>query len=154
MGGPAGPADQGRRVSAVLYASVDSPIGDLLLTGDGHALHGLHMTEGRRPVGIDPAWRRSAEAFAAVRAQLTEYFAGERTRFEVVLDMAGTPFQRRVWTELEAIPYGTTITIRVTAQFAAGRFIRLKVVRSGSRLSEQVFCMRPGSKKLRKRGCV
>ena len=51
-------------------------------------------------------------------------------------------------------PYGTTITIRVTARYAAGRFIRLKVVRSGSRLSEQIFCMRPGSKKLRKRGCA
>ena len=54
----------------------------------------------------------------------------------------------------KSLPYGTTITIRVTARFAAGRFIRLKVVRSGSRLSEQIFCMRPGSKKLRKRGCT
>ena len=97
-------------MSAVLYTSLDSPIGELLLTGDGHALHGLHMTEGRRPVGIDPAWQRSDEAFAAVRAQLSEYFAGERTRFEVALDMAGTPFQRRVWAELEAIPYGETIS--------------------------------------------
>ncbi len=53
-----------------------------------------------------------------------------------------------------SLPYGTTITIRVTAKYAAGRFIRLKVVRSGNRLSEQIFCMKPGSRKLRKKGCA
>ena len=97
-------------MSAVLYTSIDSPIGELLLTGNGNALSGLHMTEGRRRVRIDPAWQRFEEPFAAVGAQLTEYFAGERTRFDVALDMAGTQFQPRVWTELETIPYGETIS--------------------------------------------
>ncbi len=97
-------------MSGVLYTRTGSPIGELLLTGDRHALRGLHMLEGRRPVRIDPAWKRSDEAFEVVGAQLTEYFAGERTEFEVALDMAGTPFQRRIWTELEAIPYGETIS--------------------------------------------
>ena len=97
-------------MSAVLYTSFDSPIGELLLTGNDHVLRGLHMTEGLRPVRIAPAWQRSEEAFAPVCAQLREYFDGERTRFDVALDMAGTQFQRRVWTELETIPYGETIS--------------------------------------------
>ena len=68
------------------------------------------MVEGRSPVRTEPGWRRCDEAFAAVRGQLEEYFAGERTLFDVALEMEGTPFQRRVWRELEAIPYGETIS--------------------------------------------
>ena len=42
--------------------------------------------------------------------QLEEYFAGRRTRFDLPLDLQGTPFQRRVWSALLAIPYGETLT--------------------------------------------
>ena len=42
-------------------------------------------------------------------AQLAAWFAGERTRFELPLDLqAGTPFQQDVWTALLAIPRGGT----------------------------------------------
>jgi methylated-DNA-[protein]-cysteine S-methyltransferase len=45
---------------------------------------------------------------AAVRAQLTEYFAGERREFDLPLRAAGTPFQQSVWSALREIPYGET----------------------------------------------
>ena len=48
--------------------------------------------------------------------QLQEYFAGKRTAFDVPLDVAGTPFQKRVWEAVEAIPYGQT---RTAAELAA-----------------------------------
>ena len=35
----------------LLYTTIDSPIGELLLLGDGRALHGLYMQEGRKPIG-------------------------------------------------------------------------------------------------------
>jgi methylated-DNA-[protein]-cysteine S-methyltransferase len=94
----------------LFYARTPSPIGELLLVGDGHALHGLHMQEGRTAVAVDPEWRRADEPFADVRRQLSEYFDGERLDFDVPLAMAGTPFQRRVWDELREIPYGDTTT--------------------------------------------
>jgi O-6-methylguanine DNA methyltransferase len=40
--------------------------------------------------------------------QLEEYFAGNRRRFELALDVRGTPFQRRVWDAVAAVPYGQT----------------------------------------------
>lgn len=43
-------------------------------------------------------------------AQLDEYFAGSRRRFDIPLLLVGTPFQKSVWTELLAIPYGSTIS--------------------------------------------
>ena len=43
-------------------------------------------------------------------AQLDEYFAGERTDFDVRMELDGTDFQRQVWSELTRIPYGETIS--------------------------------------------
>jgi methylated-DNA-[protein]-cysteine S-methyltransferase len=40
--------------------------------------------------------------------QLQRYFAGEAREFDLPLDMQGTEFQKRVWRELLAIPYGET----------------------------------------------
>src|SRR4051794_7568657 len=94
--------------SQVLYTRLDSPIGELLLTGDGRALSGLYMQEGRRPVQVRPDWIPSEEPFADARIQLAEYFEGRRQEFELALAAAGTPFQLRVWRALREIPYGTT----------------------------------------------
>jgi len=43
-------------------------------------------------------------------AQLKEYFAGTRRQFEIPLLLTGTEFQKRVWTELQNIPYANTTT--------------------------------------------
>jgi methylated-DNA-[protein]-cysteine S-methyltransferase len=93
-----------------MYTTLDSPIGELLLLGDGRALRGLYMQHGRRPIEIASAWERSAEPFAGVAAQLREYFAGERTTFDTPLALDGSPFERRVWRALQEIPYGQTIS--------------------------------------------
>ena len=41
-------------------------------------------------------------------AQLQAYFAGRLRDFDLPLDLQGTDFQKRVWRELERIPYGKT----------------------------------------------
>jgi methylated-DNA-[protein]-cysteine S-methyltransferase len=93
----------------VLYTTVDSPIGELLLLGDGHALHGLWMRHGRT-VLARPGWTRADGPFEDARGQLAGYFAGRRLAFDLPLAMAGTPFQVRVWRALLEIPYGETTT--------------------------------------------
>jgi methylated-DNA-[protein]-cysteine S-methyltransferase len=91
-----------------LYTLFDSPIGELLAVGDGVSLTELHMQGGRTRASIDPSWVRDDAAFAEVRDQLDQYFAGRRSSFDVPLAMAGGPFERRVWDELLTIPYGQT----------------------------------------------
>lgn len=100
-----------------IWTTMSSPVGDLLLTGDGHSLEGLYLDAGRSQVRANgdrrdsspmrPA-RRSDDAFADARTQLSEYFDGTRTAFELALRPKGTPFQLRVWEALRQIPYAAT----------------------------------------------
>ena len=92
----------------MLYTSFDSPIGELRAVGDGRALRGLYMQEGRTAIAVDTEWHAADEPFAEVRTQLADYFAGRRTTFDLALALAGSPFQRRVWHALQEIPYGET----------------------------------------------
>jgi methylated-DNA-[protein]-cysteine S-methyltransferase len=97
-------------IEQLLYTTMPSPIGELLLVGDGEKLRGLLMQEGRRPATIRDSWKRADEPFVRVRDQLGEYFAGERLDFNLPFATGGTEFQRRVWRALEEIPYGQTIS--------------------------------------------
>jgi methylated-DNA-[protein]-cysteine S-methyltransferase len=89
------------------YTVFPSPIGPLMLTGDEHALRGLHLPD-RHPPAL--GLLRDDAGFGEEARQLEEWFAGERTAFELPLRLAGAPFQRRVWAELRRIPYGATVT--------------------------------------------
>ena len=98
------------------YSYFDSPLGQLLVRGDGHFVTGLFMPHHKGWRGPDASWQRSEAAFTTVRDQLAEFFAGERQRFDVPVKLVGTPFQQRVWQELTRIPFGTTITYSQLAQ--------------------------------------
>jgi methylated-DNA-[protein]-cysteine S-methyltransferase len=99
-----------------LYTTFDSPIGELLAVGDGEALTRLQMQAGRRPVPIDPSWKRDDDALDPVRTQLEEYFAGARTTFEIPLAMIGNGFELSVWAALQEIPYGETVSYGAIAR--------------------------------------
>jgi methylated-DNA-[protein]-cysteine S-methyltransferase len=87
---------------------LDSPVGPLLLVGDGTALTGLYMGEHKHMPALPDGCRRDDGAFREARAQLRAYFAGARTTFDLPLRGVGTPFQERVWRGLREIPFGQT----------------------------------------------
>ena len=95
---------------------VASPIGPLTLVAAGRALAGVYMDAQRHlPDTVAQAAPASqdgpdAAPLAAAARQLAEYFAGQRTEFDLPLEMAGTDFQRRVWAALREIPYGETVS--------------------------------------------
>jgi methylated-DNA-[protein]-cysteine S-methyltransferase len=93
------------------YAVRESPIGELTLVGSaGDELVGLYMEQHRHRPALETFGLRDDTILPKVVHQLAEYFAGERTTFDVPLAPVGTPFQREVWTGLLDIPYGTTTT--------------------------------------------
>ena len=96
------------------YMTLDSPVGELLLTGqqtgDGVTLASVSMTGQRNAPRPQPDWRLAPRAFTDVTRQLEAYFAGELTTFDLELAPRGTPFQQRIWQALDSVRYGTTIT--------------------------------------------
>lgn len=90
------------------YTTLPSPVGELLLTGDGTALSGLYLPSHAGAPREEPTWVRDDSAFRLAVAQLGAYFAGELTDFDLPLAPRGTPFQLRVWRALRDIPYGRT----------------------------------------------
>jgi methylated-DNA-[protein]-cysteine S-methyltransferase len=90
------------------YSTFDSPVGELLLVGDDDGLRGLYLPGHKRGPRVGADWERDDAALERVRAQLAEYFAGERTDFDLLLAPAGTPFQHEVWEALKQIPFGET----------------------------------------------
>jgi methylated-DNA-[protein]-cysteine S-methyltransferase len=99
----------------LLFTGMPSPVGDLLLAGDGHELSAVWIDGQRWAPAIGADWRPAAEPFAQARRQLEEYFAGERTRFDLPLRLAGTPFQTEVWRALARIPFAETRTYESVA---------------------------------------
>ena len=87
--------------------TISSPVGRLRLTCDGSALTELHFMDEHGPTEADDAPDLAPVLVEACR-QLTAYFAGELDEFDLPLAARGSDFQRRVWKELETIPYGET----------------------------------------------
>jgi methylated-DNA-[protein]-cysteine S-methyltransferase len=93
------------------YCYADTPIGSLLIAGDDSAIHLIAFPEGGKPHDPQAGWTESSGGpLAEAVRQLREYFAGKRREFDLPLAPEGTAFQRRVWRELQAIPYGETIS--------------------------------------------
>lgn len=94
---------------AIGFIEHDSPLGTLLLAATAQGLTGVYFEEHRHFKG-SAGWLREAENPILCRTadQLDAYFAGQRISFDVPLDLHGTPFQRAVWQQLCAIPFGQT----------------------------------------------
>jgi methylated-DNA-[protein]-cysteine S-methyltransferase len=98
------------------FDTVDSPIGTLLLTGDGTVLTGLYMLNPGDPVDPHVPAHATPGSFPVVEEQLAAYFAGELKEFTVPLAPSGSAFQLAVWTELTRIPYGMTTSYGAIAR--------------------------------------
>lgn len=92
----------------IYYSYFDSPVGSLLLAGDGESLGLISFPAGKAARQPEADWMRRNDAFKPVKQQLAAYFAGELTGFELSLAPRGTDFQLAVWSALATIPYGET----------------------------------------------
>jgi methylated-DNA-[protein]-cysteine S-methyltransferase len=91
-----------------VHTVVDSPVGPLALVALGGTLSGLYMDLQRHRPPAEMFGDSDPTPFTEVIRQLEEYFAGQRTAFDLPMNLVGTPFQRTVWSALREIPYGET----------------------------------------------
>jgi methylated-DNA-[protein]-cysteine S-methyltransferase len=97
------------------YTVVPSPIGPLTVVREDGALVRLAMSPPGRFVDAEIG-ERSDEGFDDVVGQLGEYFAGERTAFDLPLRPVGSGFELAVWNQLTRISYGETRSYSHVAQ--------------------------------------
>lgn len=93
---------------AKYFTRLGSPIGELLLVGDGEGLQALWMNGDGDYEGRIDGLSEDRAPLSEPALQLEQYFAGERTKFELDLRPAGTEFQRAVWLALREIPFAET----------------------------------------------
>jgi methylated-DNA-[protein]-cysteine S-methyltransferase len=114
------------------YTRIDSPLGDLLLVGERHAdgvvLASVSFSGQRNPPRPQPGWTPDATAFTEVARQLSAYFDGRLSQFDLAFADSGTPFQQRVWAALETIPYGVTTTYGQLAEMVGAPRDRIRAV--------------------------
>jgi len=95
---------------STVQARYDSPLGPMIVAATDTGLAGLWF-EGQRHMPDTSSWPHAPKhpVLLDAMAQLRDYFAGRRTRFELPLDLqGGTAFQQSVWHALLAIPAGGT----------------------------------------------
>jgi methylated-DNA-[protein]-cysteine S-methyltransferase len=100
--------DQATREHTVRHAVFDSPVGELTAVGTAEGLRALYFDAHKRRPSGEAFGERDDDAFADVRAQIGEYFAGTRHEFDLDLAPVGDGFQKKVWALLAQIPYGET----------------------------------------------
>lgn len=96
----------------------DSPLGRLLLMASEEGLTGLYFEQhqrGREPQGVQD---REHSLLKETARQLDAYFARRLKRFDLPLDLQGTPFQLRVWQGLQSVGYGALSTYTQQARLA------------------------------------
>jgi methylated-DNA-[protein]-cysteine S-methyltransferase len=91
-------------------------IGALTLAGDEIGLRQIDFETARRPLCIDPGWKKDPAYGKATREHLAAYFHGELRQFDLPLAPHGTPFQQAVWSALRTIPYGAVVSYKWIAE--------------------------------------
>ena len=95
------------------------PCGELLLGSFDGKLCLCNWTDGARNRIIDFRLQKmlralyvdeTTDVIEMARQQLNEYFWSRRREFDIPLLFVGSDFQKSVWNELLAIPYGTTVS--------------------------------------------
>ena len=113
------PAQMTRGQPGLVADWLDTPLGGMIAVTDDRALHLLEFSDRKalatelqrlsKAVRGQLGLGRTAITDAA-EAQLARYFAAQSGAFDLPLVLHGTPFLRQVWTELQRIPPGATVS--------------------------------------------
>jgi methylated-DNA-[protein]-cysteine S-methyltransferase len=107
------------------HTVIDTQLGELALVAKNDALTGVYFRHHWHPPAAEALGQyveaTADELFDRTKKQLDEYLAGERTRFDLPVVLAGESSQHRVWDLLADIAYGQTITYgELAAKLADG----------------------------------
>ncbi len=101
----------------MVYRNLKSPLGDMIAGATaqgvsflewydrGNVETILHRVEKRYKI---PLRKGNNKHLDQLKCELEDYFAGKLKKFEIAIDVTGTPFEQKTWEQLLLIPYGQT----------------------------------------------
>ena len=102
----------------LVFTEMASPLGLLKLVATDQALVAV-LWENENPKRVRLAELvedKKHPILLETQKQLNEYFAGQRTQFDLPLDFEGTEFQKKIWQALLTIPFGETRSYKQIAE--------------------------------------
>lgn len=90
------------------YLELETIVGQMRIIANEDAIVEIQFVRENKSLG--DAQQQETPLLLEAKRQLEEYFAGLRASFSLPLNPQGTEFQKKVWQQLEAIPYGETRT--------------------------------------------
>jgi methylated-DNA-[protein]-cysteine S-methyltransferase len=94
------------------YTYINTQAGTIFLVGDGKIVYGIYWKVFKRTPKVDVFWLQDEKKFTKIIKQLEQYFTGKRKVFDFPYEVKGTDFQKKVWKELEKIPYGLSLSYK------------------------------------------
>jgi len=104
----------------IVSRRIATPLGAMLAVATPRGVSVLEFFGRRTPAGVRAIPRGGNRHLDRLERELDAYFTGKLRRFQVLLDLEGTPFQQAVWRRLTRVPYGATLTYAQLAK-EAGR---------------------------------
>jgi methylated-DNA-[protein]-cysteine S-methyltransferase len=95
---------------AAVHTVLATTLGELTVVRAGNSLTGLYFPRHWPRPDRAAFGARSGEGFEEVARQLGEFLAGDRSAFDLSLEIRGSEFDRRVWELVGGVPYGETTT--------------------------------------------
>lgn len=90
---------------------INSPIGVLYLVASSKGLRGIYWNrQAERMVNQPDTSKPEEKMVDQASKQLSQYFSAKRKQFDLPLDLEGTAFQKKVWQQLQQIPFGSTLS--------------------------------------------
>lgn len=113
---------------SISYLKVKSPLGDLYLLEKNQKLAAIFFEQDwknyfQKQSDLEES---KEKVLLETKKQLDEYFKGKRKKFEIPMQLEGTPFQIQAWKTLLKIPFGKTVSYKEQAQMAG----KVKAIRA------------------------
>jgi methylated-DNA-[protein]-cysteine S-methyltransferase len=112
------------------FAFLKTPIGTAKIIGNNEGISSIKILDKE----LDTS-KNIPDNLKECVLQLKEYFQKKRTDFDLQLNPQGTDFQKKVWNELQQIPYGKTTTyLKQSISLGNAKTIRAVAAANGKNL--------------------
>jgi AraC family transcriptional regulator of adaptative response/methylated-DNA-[protein]-cysteine methyltransferase len=140
---------------------IETPLGPMLAAASDRAVCQLEFADRR---GLENSYKSMRLRFGMpvvpgdndvlqqLRCELREYFGSERRDFTVPIELKGTPFQERVWRELQRIPFGKTASYEAIARKTGSATATRAVARANA--TNRVYLLVPCHRVIAKDGTL